>query len=82
MTATIKICTDESFIANDSKLAAGFDYEEFAQTIISAFPEITDYEFVDCAFHFVEYISEKRIGDRAFEIAQYIQDLDLDQFFD
>ena len=82
MTATIKICRDTSFISNDDALAAGFNYEEFAQTIISAFPEITDYEFVDCAFHFVEYLPDVEIGDRAFEIAQYIQDLDLDQFFD
>ena len=82
MTATIKICRDAAFISNDDALAAGFNYEEFAQTIISAFPEITDYEFVDCAFHFVEYLSDVEIGDKDFEFQEFIQTLNLSQFFD
>ena len=80
--ATIKICTDESFISNDSELAVNFNYEKFAEYICFNFSEIDRYEFVSCAFHFVEYISEKRIGDKDFEFQEFIQTLDLSQFFD
>ena len=82
MTATIKICRDTSFITNDDTLAAGFDYDKLALTLISAFPEIDRYEFVNCAFHFVEYLPEVSIGDKDFEFQEFIQTLDLSQFFD
>ena len=80
--ATIKICVDESFISNDSELAVNFNYEKFAKYICSKFPEINRCEFVSCAFHFVEYISEKIIGDKDFEFQEFIQTIDLNQFFD
>lgn len=77
----IKICLDKSFISNDDKLAEGFDYERLAEHLCSVFPEINSYEYVDYAYYFVEYCSDEYCDENELLFDEYVQTLDLDQFF-